>query len=307
MTASKTVAMTGATGFVGGATMTRLLEAGWEIRALTRKDQKPQIGVTWIKGTLADPGSLFALCDGADCVLHIAGVVNAPDAAGFEEGNIAGTANMIAAAKDIGIKRFVHVSSLSANLPKLSLYGASKMRGEKLVTTSLLDWTVLRPPGIYGPGDTELVDMFRLAQKGFALLPPRGRASWIHVDDLARLLVALMPVNEDVTAQIYEVDDGQQGGWTHSGFARAIGWAMGRRVTALHAPKPVLFAAAYGDRLLRRSKAKLTPDRASYLAHTDWVINPDRRPPAALWQPKINTRVGMKDTARWYKAQGWLR
>ncbi len=286
--------------------MLRLIEAGWKIRALTRKDQEPVAGVTWIKGSLDNKTSLFDMCDGADAVLHIAGVVNAADAAGFEAGNVTGTANLISAAKEAGVKRFLHVSSVSARRPDLSQYGASKMRGEKLVATSLLDWTILRPPGVYGPGDAELVDMFKLAQRGFAVLPPRGRASWIHVDDLARLLVALLPVHEDATAQIYEADDGQADGWTHSGFARAIGWAMGKRVTALHAPKPVLMAAALGDRMIRRSKAKLTPDRAGYLAHRDWRIDPAMKPPAALWTPHISTRAGLKDTVRWYRQQGWL-
>jgi nucleoside-diphosphate-sugar epimerase len=306
MIAHKTVAMTGATGFVGAATMDCLLAAGWQIRALARRDQEPKIGVTWINGALDKPDSLFELCDGADVILHIAGVVNAPDAAGFEAGNVTGTANMIAAAKDAGVSRFVHVSSLSAREPKLSNYGASKMRGEKLVATSLLDWTVVRPPGVYGPGDTEVLEMFRMAQKGFVLLPPRGRASWIYVDDLARLLTALCPAHEDATAQVYEPDDGEPGGWSHSGFARAIGWAMGRRVTTLHAPKPLLLAAAYADRLVRRGKAKLTPDRAGYMAHRDWTITPSARPPAALWTPQVNTRTGLQDTVRWYKRQGWL-
>jgi nucleoside-diphosphate-sugar epimerase len=300
------VALTGATGLVGGAALQLLLKDGWQIRALTRRDQEPQTGVTWIKGALDDTESLFRLCDGAQCVLHIAGVVNTPNKADFISGNVTGTANIIAAAKEAGVQRFVHVSSLSAREPKLSQYGASKMRGEKLVMTSMLDWTVVRPPGVYGPGDKDMLDVFRMAQKGFAILPPRGRISLIHVDDLARLLVALVPAHEDATAQVYEADDGQAGGWTHSGFARAIGWGMGRRVTAMHAPKPLLFAAAYGDRMLRRSKAKLTPDRASYLVHKDWVIDPARRPPAALWTPQIKTRDGVKETARWYKRHGWL-
>jgi uncharacterized protein YbjT (DUF2867 family) len=305
-TAALTVALTGATGFVGRVTLQRLLEAGWHVRALTRREQEPVAGVTWIQGSLDNSKSLFDLCDGANAILHIAGVVNAQGKAGFEAGNVTGTANLIAAAKQAGVSRLLHVSSISARRPDLSQYGASKMRGEKLVTTSLLDWTVVRPPGIYGPGDSELLDMFKLAQRGFAVLPPRGRASWIHVDDLARLLVALLPSHEDATAQIYEADDGEPGGWTHSGFARAIGWAMGKRITALHAPKPLLMAAAMGDRMLRRSKAKLTPDRASYMAHRDWRILPELVPPTALWSPQIPTRSGLKDTVRWYKINDWL-
>jgi len=302
----KTVALTGATGFVGRVALDRLVEAGWNVRALTRRDQSKKAGVIWVHGALDQPDRLAELCDGASAVLHVAGVVNAPDAAGFEAGNVTGTANMLAAAKHAGIKRFVHVSSLAAKHPELSLYGASKARAEKLVGTSMLDWTIIRPPGVYGPGDTEMFDMFRLAQKGWALLPPRGRVSLIHVDDLARLLVVLLPPHDDATARIFEADDGTDSGWSHDGFARAMGWAMGRRVTTLHAPRFLLKLAAQADKLFRGRKAKLTPDRASYLSHPDWTIDRRAAPPPALWTPQISTRQGLKDTVRWYKAQGWM-
>jgi nucleoside-diphosphate-sugar epimerase len=302
----KIVALTGATGFVGGVTLKYLLDAGYMVRALTRRNQPQRTGVTWINGALDQRKSLATLCDGADVILHVAAVVNAPNAAGFEAGNVGGTANILAAAKEAGITRFVHVSSLSAREPQLSHYGASKAKAEKLVATSLLDWTIVRPPGVYGPGDREVFEMFRMASRGFCLLPPAGASSWIYVDDLARLLVALLPPHEDATARIFEADDGQPGGWTHESFARAIGWALGKRISTFSAPRAMLVAAAWADRLARGKKAKLTPDRAGYMGHPDWVIDRNTAPSAALWQPQMTTRDGLKATARWYKAQGWL-
>lgn len=300
------VALTGATGFVGGAALTKLQEAGWQVRALTRRNQQSQSGVEWVEGALDRPDSLVELCTGADCVLHIAGVVNAPDPAGFEAGNVTGTANLLVAAENAGIKRFVHVSSLSAREPQLSAYGASKARAEELVTASSFDWTILRPPGVYGPGDTEVLEMFKMAAMGFCLLPPEGRSSWIHVDDLARLLVSLLPQRDDVAARLLEADDGRAEGWEHRHFARAIGSALDRSIATISAPRPLLFAAAWGDRLVRGANAKLTPDRASYMSHPDWVIDRTKVPPASLWKPKIDTVEGLKTTALWYKAQGWL-
>jgi UDP-glucose 4-epimerase len=299
-------ALTGATGFVGRVTLDHLLTAGWKVRALARSDQPKRSGVTWINGALNQPAALAKLCDGADAVMHIAGVVNAPDVAAFEAGNVTGTANMLTAAKEAGISRFLHISSLSAREPQLSHYGASKAKAERLVATSLIDWTIIRPPGVYGPGDADVFEIFRMANKGFCLLPPAGKGSWIHVDDLARLLVAALPPHEDATAQLFEADDGEAGGWSHAGFARAIGWALGKRVTTFSAPRPLLHLAAWGDRLVRGKKARLTPDRASYMSHPDWVIDRNAAPPAALWSPQIATRDGLKSTARWYKAEGWL-
>lgn len=301
-----TVALTGATGFVGKAVLDRLVEQGWNVRALTRREQPARPAVHWIPGALDQPDMLHDLCEGADVVLHVAGVVNAPDAAGFETGNVTGTANMLTAAREAGVRRFVHVSSLSAREPGLSVYGASKAKAERLVGASMLDWTIVRPPGVFGPGDTDVFEMFKMAQRGFCLLPPEGRSSWIYVEDLARLLVALLPPHEDATARMFEADDGEPGGWSHKSFARAIGWALGKRIAPISAPRPLLLAAAWGDRLVRGSKAKLTPDRASYMSHPDWTIDPLARPPAMLWIPQVKTREGLKQTARWYRAQGWL-
>ena len=301
----KAVALTGATGFVGRITLERLVAAGWHVRALTRRDQTKKADVTWVHGRLDDVASLNELCNGADAVLHVAGVVNAPDVAGFESGNVAGTANMLAAAQSAGISRFLAVSSLAAREPSLSMYGASKAKAEALVRASPLDWTVIRPPGVYGPGDTEMFDMFRIAVKGWALLPPRGRVSVIHVDDLARLLVALLSA-KNVSKRVFEADDGAPGGWSHEAFAKAIGAAVGRNITILHAPGFLLKFAGWADRAVRGPKAKLTPDRANYLAHPDWTINPEAAPPPNLWKPEIATTKGLQDTMSWYRAQGWI-
>ena len=300
-----TLAVTGATGFVGGHLLDAAGEAGREVRALTRRPQARRAGVAWIEGALDDRASLERLCEGASAVIHVAGVINAPDAAGFDAGNVAGTRAMIAAARGAGITRFVHVSSLAAREPQLSLYGASKGRSEVAVQTSGLDWAIVRPPAVYGPGDRETLELFRMAKRGFVLLPPEGRLSLIHVADLARLLLALADPAAP-TGLTVEPDDGVAGGWTHRRFAGLLGAAFGRNVRTLSAPAAVLRAAARIDRLVRGRRAKLTPDRASYFAHPDWSCTPERKPPPTLWRPRINTLQGLADTARWYEREGWL-
>lgn len=302
-----TLAITGGTGFVGKAVIRLALEQGFAVRALTRRDQPAQDGVTWVKGALDDQASLFKLAEGADAIIHIAGVVNVPDKAAFEAGNVTGTLNVVEAAKKAGVDRFVHVSSLSAREPQLSDYGASKHKGETVVQASGLNWTIVRPPAIYGPADTEIFEMFKMANKGFVLLPPEGRMSAIEVSDLARLLLALATETEETTCQIYEADDGRANGWSHAGFARALGKAVGRQVSVMPMPKWVLNLGAKGDTMVRRDKAKLTADRVSYMTHPDWVITAANRPPEQIWVPQINTESGLKATADWYRKEGWMR
>jgi uncharacterized protein YbjT (DUF2867 family) len=294
------VAITGGTGFVGGHLIRRALEAGHSVRALARRRQPERGGVEWVIGALDDRAALEGLVDGVEAVVHVAGVVNAPSRAGFVAGNVEGTRSVLAVS---GTRRFVHVSSLAAREPGLSDYGWSKAEAERLVEASPLRWTIVRPPAIYGSGDLDQLDLYRLAQRGLALLPTRGRLSLIAVDDLARLLLAL--AERDAPRTIYEADDGSAG-WTHEAYARAIGAAVDRRVRAIHLPRPLLALAARADRLCRGNKAKLTADRVATFSHPDWAIDPLKRPPSELWRPMIATADGLADAARWYRAQGLL-
>ena len=301
------IALTGATGFVGSAVLADALAQGHQVRALARRDQQPRAGVEWVRGDLDAADALAALVAGADAVIHVAGLTNTPDPAEFEAANVTGTANVIAAMKAAGVKRLVFVSSLSARMPGLSAYGASKAKAEALVEASGLNWTTVRPPGVYGPRDVDYLEMFRTAKLGFVPLPPGGASSIIHADDLARLLVALTGNAAPTKKQVYEPDDGREGGWSHKELAAAIGRAVGKRsVFAPHLPRAVLDAAATADRLIRGDRAKLTADRVGYMAHPNWVSRFDRRPPPGIWQPKIGGEEGLKATAEWYRREGWV-
>jgi uncharacterized protein YbjT (DUF2867 family) len=299
------LAITGGTGFVGGHLVAAARAAGYGLRALTRGWRPPEEGIDWVEGALDRPEALAKLAAGADAVIHIAGLINAPDRAGFEAVNVAGTAAMIDAARRAGVRRFIHVSSLAAREPGLSDYGWSKAKAERLVAASGLDWTILRPPAIYGPGDRETFELFKMARRGFVALPPKGRFSVLHVDDLTRLILAVA-AEPDTVGETYEPDDGTENGWDHRHFARTLGRIFGRRAATLAVPRTVMKGAARIDRLVRRSKAKLTPDRVRYFCHPDWVVTAQARPPATLWTPRIRTPTGLKATASWYREQGWL-
>lgn len=298
------IALTGGTGFVGSHVIEAALAAGQQVRALTRRPQPEQAGVTWVAGALDDIVSLATLVAGADAVLHVAGVINAPDRAGFAAGNIEGTRNMIAAAEQAGVRRFVQVSSIAAREPSLSDYGWSKAEADKVLIASSLDWTIVRPPAIFGPRDNEMLELFKLAKRHVMPLPPAGgRISVIAVEDLVRLLIAL-PISNALIRETVEPDDGRPGGWDHRDFARAIGVSMGSKVLPLPLPRPLLKAAAAADGLVRDTKAKLTPDRVRYFCHKDWVSH--ATPPSEIWTPQTDTRDALAATAQWYRARGLL-
>ena len=257
------LAITGGTGFVGSHLIDAALAAGHEVTALTRREQPPRDGLEWVAGDLDDRDALERLVGDADAVIHVAGVISAPDAAGFEQGNVDGTLAMLAAATAGGVHRFVHVSSLAAREPKLSLYGASKARAEELVHGSGLDWAIVRPPAVYGPGDKETLELFRMAKLGLMLMPPKGRVSVIHVDDLARLLLALAAPAAP-SGILIEADDGRPGGWTHREFARALA-ARGRHQAR--------------DRLLARHRCSALAARADQWSAARRPSSPPTAPP----------------------------
>ncbi len=298
------LAITGGTGFVGSHLIDQAIAAGHSVRALARKPQDPRFGVEWVAGALDRADSLDSLVAGADAVVHVAGVVNAPDRAGFSAGNVDGTAAIVAASARAGVARFVHVSSLAAREPDLSAYGWSKAGAEKIVVASDLDWTIVRPPAIFGPRDTEMLELFRVARFRVMPLPPAGgRMSLIYVEDLARLLLELT-TGTAARHAILEPDDGKPGGWDHRDMARAIGRAVGRSVLPLPLPRPLLRTVARADALLRGTKAKLTSDRVAYFCHPDWTAH--LPPPVDLWTPLTDTRAAMAATARWYRANRLL-
>jgi nucleoside-diphosphate-sugar epimerase len=301
-----TVAVTGGTGFVGQCLLDLAAQEGIGVQALARQAQADRKGVSWYAGDLLNPKALSRLVRGTEAVIHVAGVVNAVHPAEFEAGNVAGTMAIIEAAIKAGVPRFVFVSSLSARESALSAYGASKARAERLVKASGLDWTIVRPPAIYGPRDKEMFELFRAAKWGVVPMPKEGRASVIHVQDLARLLLALVPSGEDATHRVFEPDDGRTGGWTHRELAEAIGQAVGRRPKVLGLSPRTLQWAARADQAVRGAKAKLTLDRAGYMSHPDWAVSEGRSVPPALWRPKIDTRSGLCATAQWYREAGWL-
>jgi nucleoside-diphosphate-sugar epimerase len=299
------LAVSGATGFVGSRLLDAAVADGHQVSALTRRPMPARANVDWVSGSLEQRDALKKLVAGADAVIHVAGVISGRSADDFDRANVDGTQAMLEAANAGGAKRFVHVSSIAAREPELSLYGASKAKSEQLVANAGLPFAIVRPPAVYGPGDRETLELFKMAKLGMILLPPEGRLSLLHADDLVRLLLALAPSGAPGGLTV-EPDDGRAGGWTHKEFAEALGTAVRRRGVSVSIPSQLLRIGARADRLLRGDKAKLTADRAAYFCHPDWVVDPARAVPSDLWQPRIATPEGLAATAQWYRAQGWL-
>ncbi len=303
------VAVTGATGFLGRHLVRALAKDGWRPRVLVRRDPiHPlwrDIEVEVVTGDLKTPGALDRLCRGADVVIHVAGLIKAASLDGFNAVNRDGARAAAQAAQAAGA-RFILVSSLAAREPTLSNYAASKRAGEDAVREISPSALIVRPPAIYGPGDTETLGLFELAAKSPVLpvLSPATRIAMIHVEDAAAKLVAFCrrPVSG-----LVELSDVRRDGYTWSEIMTAAGAVMHRAPRLIRLPdKALLVAGTLADAW---SSATKTPSvfgfgKARELLHRDWSLS---SAPMAEGVPSVfGLTDGFAHTVDWYRKQGWL-
>ncbi len=310
-TAKQVVALTGATGFLGGHLLTALTQAGFPVKALTRRPQPSLDGVEWVSGSLDDETSLSALTADTDVLIHLAGLTKAITRDEFFDVNVAGSKRLFDAAKAANVSHVIHVSSLAAREPRLSHYGASKAGTELLLTARKwpFNWTIVRPPAIYGPGDKEILKLFKATK--FGILPAPGgtknRFSMIHAADLAKALVALC--DRSNKQAVLEIDDNQTGGYAIGDVIKALPDVSNGKVRAIPVPFPVLGALGSINDLLARALHRpfmLTLSTARYLSHPDWTVKEARRFKHANWSPQFDLKAGLEDTLTWYRKNDLL-
>ena len=303
----RTVAVTGATGFIGRALLSALTAGGWQVKALrraaARSPEYKQQPIEWVTGTLDDAGSLRHLLQGVDAVVHCAGAVRGISPAQFDAVNEQGVANLLAAAlAQETAPRFIALSSLAAREPGLSPYAASKRKGELVLLSAAdrLSWIALRPPAVYGPGDRELLPLFQLMAKGISAVPRvhDSRFSLIYVDDLVRALMRCLERN-DIPMGIYELDDGHPGGYRWADIERTVAAQCHRSVRRVAIPLWLLAAVAGVNVLLARIRGvapMLTPGKVRELAHPDWVCDSSEWRRVSGWLPEFSFSEGLRRT-----------
>jgi len=306
-----TIAITGATGFVGTVLTRRLAAAGWKIRALIRPAstyKRPAgINVEWIDGDLEDVASLGRLVHGADAVVHCAGRVRGATRVQFNRVNVDGTARLVKLAVDQHpTPRFLLISSLAAREPHLSPYAASKREGEEVLVekSDKLFWTVFRPSAIYGPGDRELMPVFHWMKKGVAPVLGSGnnRFSLLYVEDLAEAIVQWLD-HKSNPACTYELHDGQPGGYSWRDVIDTVAHLrQGKSVIAIRIPLVVARLVSMLNLITARALGyapMLTPGKVRELRHTNWVCDNAALNSATGWTPKILLAEGLQRILRW--------
>ena len=195
--------------------------------------------------------------------------------------------------------RLLLLSSLAAREPQLSWYAASKRGGEEhLRREEDLDWIILRPPAVYGPGDKEMLPVFNMMAHGLA--PVAGtadaRIALIHVADLVEAVIACLQ-SEAVRHRTLSPSDGKPEGYDWHEMAAIAGQVWSRKVRIWTVPGWLLDAIAAVNLAVSRlfgGAPMLTPAKLRELRHPDWRVDTGELSELTGWRPRIDLRQGLE-------------
>jgi dihydroflavonol-4-reductase len=325
-----TALVTGAPGFVGSWLCKELLNAGYTVRALHRPSSNlkaiQDLPLMFVQGDLTDQESLKRACAGVDFVFHCGAVYREakyPDSY-YWQINLDGTRNLLEAAKECGVKRFIHCSTTGVhgsieNPPADEnyrykpddVYQESKTEAEKLVLEKLrsgwIDGCVIRPNMIWGPGDTRLFKLFRGVANRMLPIIGTGQSwcHWILVEDLARAF-RLAAENPKSRAQIYLIGGERPVTLEHT--MRTIADAYGVKLLPFKIPAwPIQLAGSIVEIICR----PLGIEPPLYRRRVDFFVKN-----RAFVTTKARTELGFKPrftfedearyVAKWYLDNGWI-
>lgn len=321
--------VTGANGFVGSHLVDYLLEQGHEVHAIVRSSSNLQ----WLNGkdvTLHTCGlnsaeDLKIAFQGANYIYHIAGVVKALTKDGFMKGNVEMTRNVMEAAAHIStIKRVLVTSSMAATgyaemgsdvdenspLKPIEPYGDSKVAQEEVAKeyADRVPSTIVRPPGVYGPRDTEIFAFFKAINNGVSAMmgfTPK-EMSLIHVRDLVQGMFQAA-TNENSVGEVYFLGSLECYNWKELGDYASK--AMNKKTLTIKIPHFVIFILGFFGQILESwfgMDVALNKDRAYRITRPSWYCNSNKAVKELGFQQTVSIEDGFKSTIDWYKEKGWL-
>ena len=237
---------------------------------------------------------------GSKAVVHGAGAVRGNSQDDFDRVNVIGTAALLEVIAVLpSPPRILLLSSLAAREPQLSWYAHSKREGEQqLEKYPRLDWVILRPPAVYGPGDREMLPLFQAMSRGIALVPgsPDARTSLVHVSDLVTAITACLASTEARQHILYP-SDGTASGYSWRDMAAIAGQIWDRPVRLWQVPSWLLNSVARLNSAIARFTGRapmLTPPKLRELRHTDWVVDSTDLTRTTEWRPQTGLLEGLE-------------
>ncbi len=324
-----TAFVTGGNGFVGSHLIRTLLGKGWQVRALVRPASDLSgldgLDLKFVTGDFTEPDPVRDAIDGSDVVFHVAGVTGSSTKEAYWQVNVDGSRRFAETCSTIpSLRRFVYISSIAATGPSpegqpldedappapITPYGASKLEGESACLEGLdgaCPLTIVRPGIVYGPRDRHVTKFYQMVRLGF--MPIRmgdQRLSIIHVEDLASLIELTARI-ETAAGRTYLATN-PDNVWLRD-LTRLIASSMDRRVIILPIPAPLIRVMVGVNWFLRKvgtGSALLTRTRMQEFMVRYWTFDSSRARQELGWSPAWTVDEGIRDTAEWYRRNGWL-
>lgn len=320
------VLITGASGFIGGRLRDALLASGSDVLSIRRPGSPPSKAGRSVEADYASAAGLERIVadEKPDYVLHVAGVTKGTSYEEFQRGNVMPTRNLLRALREAhpDTKRFVLVSSLTSYGPSatsvphreadpprpIEHYGESKLEAERVVQeeSNGVPWTILRPSGVYGPGDADYFNLFKSAMNGWNFFfGNRNRCmSVIYVDDCVRGIVQGAQHENSVGKGYFLTRDDQV---TWEQFQSEILRVVDRRVRTINLPEQLVWAAALGGELASRIDAKprfLNLQKAKMGAQQAWTCVGDAARRDFGFTAGVDLAEGIRLAHEWYAENG---
>jgi uncharacterized protein YbjT (DUF2867 family) len=239
------VAVAGGTGFIGKVVLKKLVEAGHHVVALIR--QGSLLKIASFRGTESryvyydTPSQVAAALEGCQAVINLVGIIREGKDESFDYAHHLIPLNLVRAATNIGIRRFIQMSALGVDRGMDTEYLETKKRGENAVKNSNLDWTIFRPSVVYGPGDGFVSLLMRLIRR-LPLVPVIGDGKYrlqpVWVDNVTEGFVKCltMPATYGKTYDVGGLDK-----FSYNDLLDIVGTALGRkRIRKIHLSVPLM-------------------------------------------------------------------
>jgi len=292
--------ITGATGFVGSHLADKLLEKGYEVYCLKRSSSSTKWldgkNINYVNGDLFSNEILEKTIKEMDYVFHVAGVVKAKSKEGFEKGNNLATKNLIEITYKVnpGIKKFVHISSLAAAGPTptdkpltekdkcepITTYGVTKRQAELEVLkyADKMNVTIIRPPAVFGPRDTEILVYFKTFQSGLNSVIGFGEKylSLVYVEELVDGII-LAAESENSNGQIYFICMDKAYNWDEIGNLTSK--VLNKKAIKLTLPHSVVFTVGYIAEFFskfQKNAATLNIEKCKDITQIRWVCSNEK-------------------------------
>jgi nucleoside-diphosphate-sugar epimerase len=326
----KNTFVTGASGFTGSYLCKALIERKYNVKALVRKNSNREhlekLNIQFIEGDLADPNSIKGKIKDTDIVFHIAALYRQEGVSKdmFTKVNLEGTRIMLDESSASGVKRFVHCSTVGvqgeiSNPPATEdapfkpgdHYQVSKLEGEKLALSYFkegkIDGVVVRPVGIYGPGDTRFLKLFKHIYKRNFKMIGKGNVLY-HLTFVEDLVQGIILAGETPAAsrQIYTIGGNEYLPLTD--LVNMIAQILDKPISKIHIPLWPVYAAAFLCEMICRSLGIEPPiyRRRLDFFTKDRAFDISKAKKELGYNPKVPLKEGLNRTAQWYKEHGWL-